>query len=566
MIEGIDALHIPITRPKLWPDTGAALTGAAVLAVALIVGLATAADYGITIDEFNTDDYGPKALAWYTSGFTDRSQFETVEFSLWYYGPWFQMLAAFVQSLKLGDHLTVRHAVTFVAGLAGIAALLPIAWLSVGCWAGPIAVGLCLITGYLYGSLFFTPIDVPFLAAMSWATLAILAMARQVVPTWPATLFTGLTTGLAIATRTGGIITHAYLIGAMFLCALEALILNGRGARPQLLAITIRTGAVIVLSWSTAIALWPWLQIGNPFTQFEIAFVHFATIPMSFSFPTWGRDVMTNELPWFYIPGQWLARLPEPFLALLVIAVVFALAKIFWLASVAFARFGNRGLMGLCGPALLLARGRRILLIWAAVVAPLGFLIVQHATLYDGIRHTLFLIPMLAVLAGWAAIRLIPYLRQVAIPVAVLSAIYVIAVVANLTMLHPLEYIATNALTGGTPTAYDRFELDYWSAAGTEALRRLERLLDAAGAIGSNPPSILICIPYREEMAQLMLRENWRIELNVKKADFVIETSRDRCADNNRELALVDEVRRFDRTFAWTYVNRASRFVEIIRH
>jgi hypothetical protein len=110
----------------------------------------------MTIDEFNTDDYGPKALAWYTSGFTDRSHFETVEFSLWYYGPWFQMLAALVQSLRLADAVTVRHAITFLIGIAGLATLLPIARLSVGRWAGPAALILCLITGYVVAA--FAPV------------------------------------------------------------------------------------------------------------------------------------------------------------------------------------------------------------------------------------------------------------------------------------------------------------------------------------------------------------------------------------------------------------------------
>src|SRR5215207_6202364 len=82
---------------------------AALVACALVIGLATASDYGISIDEFNTDDYGPKALAWYTSGFTDRTHIETVEFSLWYYGPWFHMLTSFVQSFDLADRFTVRH-------------------------------------------------------------------------------------------------------------------------------------------------------------------------------------------------------------------------------------------------------------------------------------------------------------------------------------------------------------------------------------------------------------------------------------------------------------------------
>src|SRR3979490_2624073 len=85
------------------------IVAAALLTAALVVGLSTAADYGFAVDEFNTDDYGPKALAWYTSGFKDRSHFETVEFSLWYYGPWFHMLTAYVQSFDLADRVTVRH-------------------------------------------------------------------------------------------------------------------------------------------------------------------------------------------------------------------------------------------------------------------------------------------------------------------------------------------------------------------------------------------------------------------------------------------------------------------------
>src|SRR4030088_3212332 len=79
------------------------VAAAALLSAALIIGLSTAADYGITVDEFNADDYGPKALAWYTSGFTDRAGFDTVEDTLWYYGPWFHILTAFVQSFGIAD-------------------------------------------------------------------------------------------------------------------------------------------------------------------------------------------------------------------------------------------------------------------------------------------------------------------------------------------------------------------------------------------------------------------------------------------------------------------------------
>ena len=541
------------------------VAGATILAVALVIGLATASHYGTTVDEFNTNDYGPKALAWYTTGFTDRSHFETVEFSLWYYGPWYQMLTAFVQSLRLADPLTVRHAMTFLVGLAGLAALLPIARLSVGRWAGPVAVVLCLITGYLYGGLFFTPIDVPFLAAMSWAMLAIVLMARQVVPAWPETICVGLATGLAIGTRTGGIITHCYLICAMVLCAVEALALSGRAARPQLRAITVRTSAAIAIAWATAVAIWPWLQIGNPFTQFKIALVHFATISGGFPFRHWGEELWTNALPWSYIPEQWLARLPAGFLGLLVFAALFALARILWLGSVSLDRIRKRGASGLRLPALLLARSRRILLVWMAVAAPVGFLMIQHATLYDAIRHTLFVIPMLALLGGWALVRLLTYMRRARVPFMALVAAYIIVVIVDLVTLHPLEYIATNAFAGGPAGSYGRFELDYWAAGSTEALRRLESRLDAAGAFVHNPPSLLICIPYREHMVEPMLHRNWRIELDPKKADFVIENQRSRCGAQVGELMLIDEVTRYERAFAWTYVNKGSRFNDAAR-
>jgi hypothetical protein len=561
----IDALDRPITRTKgvaIEADADV-IAATAILAMALVTGLATAGHYGMTIDEFNTDDYGPKALAWYTSGFTDRSHFETVEFSLWYYGPWFQMLTALVQSLGLADAVTVRHAMTFVIGVAGLATLLPIARFSVGRWAGPPALILCLITGYLYGGLFFTPIDIPFLAAMGLATLAIVLMARRVVPTWSATICAGLATGLAIGTRTGGIITHAYLVCAMALGGLEALALNGRAARSQLWSITMRTAAAIAIGWVVAVALWPWLQIGNPFDQFRIAYVHFANIEQQFGFAHWGEEIQTDALPWSYIPAQWLARLPMGFLGLLALALVFAFHRTFRFLRTCLALAIDQGVFGLRRPVLLLARCRRILLVWAAAFVPVGFLMIQQATLYDGVRHTLFVIPMLALLAGWAFVRLLRSLSRASIVIAMLSAAYVAAVVIDLARLHPLEYVAMNAFAGGTSGACGRFELDYWGAAATEALRRLEHRIDSNETAVPKPPDIFICVPFREQMAGPMLRRNWQLALDAKQADFVIETERSRCAKENAELILIDEVVRDRCPFSWTYMKRNSAFTAV---
>ena len=166
---------------------------------------------------------------------------------------------------------------------------------------------------------------------------------------------------------------------------------------------------------------------------------------------------------------------------------------------------------------------------------------------------------MLAVIAGGGLRVLLPLLHRVPIVAAIVAGAYAGSVVITLAVLHPLEYVAMNALAGGTRGAYDRFELDYWSVAATEALRRLEQRLDYASSLRSveTPPSILICIPWREGMVDPILKRPWVVETDPDKADFIIATERSRCADN-KPVDLIDEVKRFDRTFAWIYARRSE--------
>ena len=155
---------------------------------------------------------------------------------------------AFIPTLRddPSDAEAISHRLLVRAGYvrqltAGVYSLLPLGRLAVGRWAGLTAIALCLLTGYLYGSLFFTPIDVPFLAVMTSATLAIVVMTRKVLPSWRAAAGVGVLTGLAIATRTGGIITHAYLLGAIspvhYVCPLDYWIYAQRQGERRVLVV-----------------------------------------------------------------------------------------------------------------------------------------------------------------------------------------------------------------------------------------------------------------------------------------------------------------------------------------
>ena len=382
-------------------------------------------------------------------------------------------------------------------------------------------------------------------------------MTRHVMPSWRASVVTGLLTGLAIATRTGGIITHAYLFAAMALCVLEFWTRQRALPLRYLFAMAARYGTVVIIAWLTAIALWPWLQIGNPLEQFKTALVHFANIPVSFEFSHWGERVWTDALPRSYILGQLLARLPEGLLFLLVCALAAGIVSAIASLREVAAQSRRDWRAGVASAATLLARDRAILVVALAVVLPLGFLIIQRATIYDGVRHILFVVPMLAVIAGAGLRALLPFLRRVPLVSAAVAGAYVASVLITLAVLHPLEYVAMNVLAGGTRGAYDKFELDYWSVAATEALRTLEARLDYEASTGAAeaPPRIVICIPWRESIVAPILRRPWIVETDPNKADFIIETQRSRCAAN-QPIVLIDEVKRFDRTFAWVYARQ----------
>jgi hypothetical protein len=258
-----------------------------------------------------------------------------------------------------------------------------------------------------------------------------------------------------------------------------------------------------------------------------------------------------QEMPWSYVPGELLARLPEGFIVLMVAAFGFACAISARFVSGCIGGAKREGVAGLQAPLLALAQSRGLLIVAMAGTAPLVITIMLRATLFDGIRHLLFVVPMLALLAAWALWRMAPLIRRFPISAGAIAAVQIVPTVMTLWMLHPLEYIATNAFAGGTRGSFGRFHLDYWAAAATEAVRRLEQRLaaDTTGHFAARPPRVHVCIPWRETLVEPMFKENWIVEADPARADFVIETERSRCAPGG---LVIDEVRRFDRTFART--------------
>jgi hypothetical protein len=112
-----------------------------------------------------------------------------------------------------------------------------------------------------------------------------------------------------------------------------------------------------------------------------------------------------------------------------------------------------------------------LILIESWVFAPIVLAMVMRPNIYDGLRHFLFLLPGIALLAGYGAACLIRLVQRTNL--RLLLAIGLVIVLSQslvpIIRLHPYQYCYFNALTGGLRGAEDRYETDYWVTSYREA-------------------------------------------------------------------------------------------------
>jgi hypothetical protein len=231
-----------------------------------------------------------------------------------------------------------------------------------------------------------------------------------------------------------------------------------------------------------------------------------------------GRFWPAQELPFYYIP-YWLMRtVPDLILVLLVSGVVLGVVM---LRKRLTERGWHVGMELLHAPVSVLV---------FAALFPLAYIIWTNPTLYDGLRHSLFLLPPMAVLPAlsleWALRRIeAGGQRRIAILVAWGAFAAVVLVVINMIALHPYQYVYFNQISGGLPAAYHRDETDYWGLSHKEAAEWLNDYVE------QNDPSgeklYRVHLRYSRWMLKEHLNEQ-RFELTPERrgADFFVSITR----------------------------------------
>ncbi len=117
-----------------------------------------------------------------------------------------------------------------------------------------------------------------------------------------------------------------------------------------------------------------------------------------------------------------------------------------------------------------------------AFVLNLALYIFFKPVIYNGIRHYLFLVPIISAIALITFVEIltaspIKVAKTINLQtlVAVLVGTGMLAQLAGMVKLHPYEYLYFNEIVGGVKGAQNNYELDYWGATYKEAVEWLRK-------------------------------------------------------------------------------------------
>ena len=468
----------------------AAIAASLVLLVAMV---SLSRDFGFTWDERFQQRYGEQIWD-YLHGRLPRADFDTDEGNQYLYSGLVEVAAVAAQHVVPAETYVVRHAVNAVFGWAGIVICGVTAGFVFGRRAGWIAAALLTLAPRYFGDAMNNSKDLPF-AAMAMAVLGLTLTLDWSRPrlTWRRAGWLTLFLALAINIRPLGLVLILYAAGVIGLASLANAALGVDEDRWSRFAGNLgRLLAIAVVSVPAGTVFWPYAQ-AQPFTRPLGAFVTTTQLDWAKGFGVLfaGQNLGADALPWQYVPTWLLMALPPVMLIGLAMS---------WL----IARYGLRPAVAWVG-------------LVAFVAVPIAAAIIRHATIYDGIRHLLFIVPPIAALAGagWSAV--LDTRARVAC-----AALLIIGMAEPLVFQvrnHPNQIVYFTPLMGGPKNAFARYDMDYWGNSMLQAVRWADEVARASGIpliVSGNPIQAVDADAARYRSLMVVGRANRTYHLDIR--------------------------------------------------
>jgi dolichyl-phosphate-mannose-protein mannosyltransferase len=414
---------------------------ATTLAVAAALGLlvsmvALSRDFGSTWDERALQKLGELIWDLYTGGLSRSQFFGSFELNFGYtriYGLLVDFLSVALQHVLPDNIWVVRHYVIAVFGWTGVVFAFLTASRLFGPRAGWLAALLLISMPRYFADSMNNPKDLPFAVLMLAGSYYVITVApRYPYYSWPQALKLALAIALAINVRSMGLMLLGYAaigLGVAVIASRDWSMRHLGGTAGRFLAI-----AAIALVGGCV--FWPWAQdrpLTRPFEAFFMASGFSWGNPSLFM----GEVIPGSDVPWYYLP-TWLA-ITTPIVVI---------------AGMAFSMYRL---------ALPLRSRIQLAAVWALVLFPSAAAMIRHLSLYDGIRHMLFVVPPMAVLAaaGW---DLMLQSAQARARIAAVAAFVILIGEPIVFQIrnHPNQAAYFSPVAGGPRAAFARYDMDYW--------------------------------------------------------------------------------------------------------
>ena len=512
------------TAARLDPFDAASL---ALLAVLFVLVLVTFRDYAITNDEWIQHRYGELIVAYYKSGFTDRSVFGLD--NLYLYGGLFDIVAVLLSHVVALDAFDLRHLMCAMIGVAGLGSAIATARMIGGSRAGLIAGVALAVCGSWYGTMFHHSKDIPLAAAMAGALYFLLRAARDLPnPQMRHVIGFGALTGAALGIKVLGLLLLGYVGIAILISIPEPMIRTPWQARTFIWRSLVRLVPALALAYGIMIVTWPWSAL-SPLNPIRGLF-SFAEFHYNIRTVLDGTVYRMATIPRIYVPVYILIKLPLLMLAGAALAMIFA----------ALPKLAN---------GVIAYRARReIGVVAVAALFPVLCEVILHGPAFCGLRHFLFVLPPLAILAGVGLDSLLKRVSGIRLLAPVALAVVLVGFSWNavtLYRLHPYEYLVFNPLVGGLEGASRRYATDYWFTIMPEAVDGLEAYLARTEPVESRDPnhsySVAICGERASFLKKARPHLHWAEVWET--ADFFIAPTHMNC-DRDSQGKIVATVRR----------------------
>jgi hypothetical protein len=115
---------------------------------------------------------------------------------------------------------------------------------------------------------------------------------------------------------------------------------------------------------------------------------------------------------------------------------------------------------------------RIFILLLLVLVTNITLYTIIRPLVYDGLRHFLFLVPMISTLGVIAIVEYFKHAQRKFIKsvIAIIILINIAVIARQIVSLHPYQYIFFNSFVGGLQGAQKKYDTEYWGASYNEAI------------------------------------------------------------------------------------------------